>query len=85
MPWITAVVLPEDVENALRATNVSHLERMHCPIERALSRALALPLGHVCATYDLVEVYQWKDDELIEGCRRKKCVGPWGASMAQAT
>jgi hypothetical protein len=72
MPWITAVVLQEDVENARRVKNVSDSERVHCPLERALCRALALPLGHVCATYDRIEVYQWKDHELVEGVPTKK-------------
>jgi hypothetical protein len=72
MPWITAVVLREDVEQAVQAINAGYNTTIHCPIARALCRALGLPLGDVAVEYDLVEVYDWKGYDFVEGVPTKK-------------
>jgi hypothetical protein len=74
MPWITAVVLREDVENTLRAMKAGSHEITYCPIERALCRAMALPLGNIAATYDGIEVRDWKACERIRGVPTKKMI-----------
>jgi hypothetical protein len=74
MHWITVTVLQEDVDNALRAAEAGHYETADCPIERALGRALAVPLENVGATYGLIEVRAWKDYERVLGVPTKKMV-----------
>jgi hypothetical protein len=72
MPWITAVVLREDVEHTLRAMQAGSHDIPSCPLERALCRAMALPLGHVSVAYDLVQAYEWKAYAYAEGIPTKK-------------
>jgi hypothetical protein len=81
MHWITVTVLQEDVDNALRAAEAGHYETADCPIERALGRALAVPLENVGATYGLMEVRAWKDYERVLGVPTKKWLGPWSGSI----
>ncbi len=73
IPWITAVVLREDVEHAMQAVQTGHYAMTHCPLARALCRALALPLGHVSVSH-IVEVYDWKEYEQIRGVATKKMI-----------
>jgi hypothetical protein len=74
MAWVTAVVLRDDVEQAVRSIQIGHHAATHCPIARALCRVLGLPLGHVAVAYDVIEVYDWKEYELVEGVPTRKMV-----------
>jgi hypothetical protein len=74
MPWVTAVVLRDDVEQAVKAVQGGYHAMADCPIARALCRALAVPLGHVAVASDVIEVYDWKAYELVEGVPTTKMV-----------
>jgi hypothetical protein len=72
MSWIIMMVLREDIDDALADPRLRFSRDDYCPVARAASRAMEMPLGTVAVDGVVVQCAKWKDASAVAGSLPKK-------------